>query len=541
MDKQKILLISLLAAIPFLAPAQEPSDMRGVGRLNAIEVKGEGRNLLFVIGIDQYKNWFQLKNAVGDARGIQEVFMEQFGFTPILDPLYDEEATRDNIKDRLDEMRKLLKPDDNLVIFFAGHGETRVDTVGDRVIKAGFIIPADGDALSSHRWSSYISIQEFMSEVARLPARHVTLLLDACHSGIALDDDAQQFRGTDSAPPAALVNAVSRRVITSARGDQLANDRGPVGGHSLFTGMLVQGLKNGQADMDGDRFITSTEIGLFLQQSVSSYSGNTQTPDFGVFQLDQRGDMVLRLEANTAGVLANNALSQWKAGKVDDFLETFEKLREVDSTFLDFQILQYYYGLMTKDIELSIHSLKQWEARANQELEAKGKETRLMAVRSATAGLIHWRYFLENPFPITNAIGIDFYLNNRKQTPLPLPGAPLHFRASNDDTLRLEIRNLRDVPTYVYALGLDALGRIRFLNLWDDPGLVFGQGLLPGKSAVTASFTSPLIKGFIAYRLFVSNQPVPAFLVPPDDFAINIKTPEFAAELSIQTVWVTFD
>ncbi len=532
----------LLLMITSAVQAQDPPAMRGVGRLNPVEVKGEGRNLLFVIGIDQYREWLQLKNAVSDARGIQEVFMEAFGFVPALDPLYDEVATRDNIKDRLDELRKKLEPDDNLIIFFAGHGETRVDTVGDRVVRTGFIIPVDGEALSQKRWSSYISIQEFMSEVARLPARHVTLILDACHSGIALDDDAEQFRGNESAPPAAMVNAVSRRVITSARGDQLANDKGPVGGHSLFTGMLVQGMKNGIADLDGNGFITSAEIGLYLQQSVSKHSGNLQTPDFGVFQLDQRGDMVLRLEAKTATVLANNAYSQWESGKVEDFLRTFEELREVDSTFLEFQILQYYYGLMKRDIDLSLYALNKWESQAKEQGEESTLGSQKVLVRATKSAINHWRFFLDKTFPLTEGLEVRFLLNEVEQDPQPVPGAPLRFVGSSKDTLRLEIRNMQKEPIFIYGLAMNPLGVIRFFNLWDDPDLVFGRGLQPGESAKTIAATTPLDKGFSAFRLYVANQPIPAFLVPPDDFAIGIKAAEFEGKLTnLSTIWVIYD
>jgi hypothetical protein len=35
---------------------------------------------------------------------------------------------------------------------------------------------------------------------------------------------------------------VSRKAITSARRDQLARDGGPVAGHSLFAGVLIDGL-----------------------------------------------------------------------------------------------------------------------------------------------------------------------------------------------------------------------------------------------------------------------------------------------------------
>lgn len=86
----------------------------------------------------------------------------------------------------------------------------------------------------------------------------------------------------------------SRRIITSALDDQVALDSGPVHGHSLFTGCLIEALTDG-IKKSGRRVTTGSELGLYVQGRVQTYPGSTQTPDFGTFTFDDRGEMIIPL------------------------------------------------------------------------------------------------------------------------------------------------------------------------------------------------------------------------------------------------------
>jgi hypothetical protein len=44
----------------------------------------------------------------------------------------------------------------------------------------------------------------------------------------------------------------------------------------------------------------AAELGLYLQQAVGRYSDSTQTPDFGSFFLDDRGELILSLGTASA-------------------------------------------------------------------------------------------------------------------------------------------------------------------------------------------------------------------------------------------------
>ena len=255
----------------------------------------ENRRVVAVIGIDRYLGWPALDNAVSDAMGALAAF-ERIGFEQITRPLLDEAASAEAIRRLVTDDLATLGGDDSLVLFFAGHGHTQTRTLPTGPLQTGYIIPFDGDGAEG-RTASWIRLDSWLSDVARIPARHILVILDACHSGIALGSLIKWRGGVSARLPGALDELrrrQSRRVITSALGDQRAMDSGPISGHSLFTGCLIEGLSGGLARDDRTE-ATGSELGVYVQQRVTGYTGSRQTPDFGTLELDDRGELVLAL------------------------------------------------------------------------------------------------------------------------------------------------------------------------------------------------------------------------------------------------------
>ena len=218
-----------------------------------------------VVGIDRYRAWPTLDNAVSDAQGALGVF-QQLGFEQIVAPLINETATADAIRRLVTDDLASLRSDDSLVLFFAGHGHTQTRTLQSGPVQTGYIIPVDGDRPDGHV-ATWLRLDTWLSDVARLPPRHILVILDACHSGIVLGS-LIKWRGAGDAGRGDSLDALrrrqSRRVITSALGDQRAMDSGPILGHSLFTGCLIEGLTGGLA-RDGRREATGSELGIYVQ------------------------------------------------------------------------------------------------------------------------------------------------------------------------------------------------------------------------------------------------------------------------------------
>jgi len=251
-----------------------------------------GGNYALVVGIDQYASWRKLGNAVRDAKGMKDLLMQRFQFPAnrILE-LYDENATLQGV---LAALQTLAKADakSRVIVFFAGHGNTTTSPGG---VKQGFLIPSDGAAAeknSAEAANSWLSMDRLTNEIKQFQAKHILLILDACYSGLLtakrsavfgdMDNSSGLGFGDDNALMAKYLhlsanNAVE--VITAGSENEAVLDGGP-GGHSYFTGMVIQGLKTGQADLITDGVITSEELGSYLTREVRVAAADRQHPAY---------------------------------------------------------------------------------------------------------------------------------------------------------------------------------------------------------------------------------------------------------------------
>src|SRR6185436_15862158 len=116
--------VSMVRVVQLENSWMEPAHhLRDVGLLDepVHRTTGDGRMWIAVIGIDRYRTWSPLCNAVSDARGALNLFL-QLGFEPACAPLYDEAATADALHRLVTDDLATLGPEDSLVLFFAGHG-----------------------------------------------------------------------------------------------------------------------------------------------------------------------------------------------------------------------------------------------------------------------------------------------------------------------------------------------------------------------------------------------------------------------------------
>jgi hypothetical protein len=278
----------------------------------------QGRKLVCVIGIDQYLTWRPLRNACSDARRIQAIFA-RLGFEEAVPPLLDRAASREALEDLVKDRLQTLDEADSLVLFFAGHGHARPHARG----ATGHLIPFDGE-LPGVKTSSWIDINAWLGDIARLPPRHVLVILDACYSGLAISEG---MRGAptlteESFDP--LRARRSRRVITSTMDDQRASDSGPLDGHSLFASGLIDAL----AASENGRIVTGTDLAQHVRRYVASHAGIKQTPDSDTFD-DGRGDLIIAIPpmaADTVSPPPPSAASRRRSHRRLAFLATLPPL-----------------------------------------------------------------------------------------------------------------------------------------------------------------------------------------------------------------------
>jgi uncharacterized caspase-like protein len=231
-----------------------------------------------VIGVSRYARLDDLEGARRDAETMAEV-LRTLGFDRVWE-LYDEDATRAHILDLVGQkLRATTREDDLAFIYFAGHGATETLASGE---KRGYLVPSDGS--TADPYVTGISMETVRDLSNRLAARHVYYAVDACYSGGLVSEPAsgETFRGVD--------DNRSVQVLTAGLEGQQAMEEG---GRGVFTSYLVEGLK-GEADLNGDDFVTASEIGWFVASQVDQATRGRQTPAYG--RLDGTGEVSFRLE-----------------------------------------------------------------------------------------------------------------------------------------------------------------------------------------------------------------------------------------------------
>ena len=252
-----------------------------------------------IIGINKYEYVQKLDFAADDAVEMKDILVNSFNFPEgNVTILLDEEATKDNIVREFSDIAFKAEPEDRVVVFFAGHGETMELPEGGNM---GYLIPVDGDA--DNLYYSSIPMDELKRLALMSKAKHMLYLVDACYGGIA----AVGSRGLSKNTPNYInkvINDKARQVITAGgKGEQVIEKS--EWGHSAFTLNLKRGLKDGKADYNSDGYITANELGMFLSDKVTIDSGNQQTPQYGRMT-SQEGEFVFVLNSETTNIYNND-------------------------------------------------------------------------------------------------------------------------------------------------------------------------------------------------------------------------------------------
>ncbi len=218
--------------------ADVENQYRGVGDplkgLNVAKNLSFGDYYALIIGIDDYRGeWPSLKNAVNDAKTIEKILRTNYKFEHFI-TLYNESATRDNIIQKFEWLVENVKPNDNLLIYYSGHGDYKES------LNKGYWVPFDATTTSTSKFVSNSDIQIFLGGIN---SKHTLLISDACFSG-------DIFRGKTVTIPfensekyfTRVHNSMSRKALTSG-GIEPVMDGGK-DGHSVFNYYLLKALMN---------------------------------------------------------------------------------------------------------------------------------------------------------------------------------------------------------------------------------------------------------------------------------------------------------
>jgi hypothetical protein len=202
-----------------------------------------GRYHALLIGNNEYRHLPDLKSAASDATQLAEVLERRYGFrTKVLI-----DADRYAILSALNALREQLTAEDNLLIYYAGHGE--LDEANNR----GYWLPVDAEPDSNANWIASVAITDILNI---MKARQVLLVADSCYAGALTRSSVGRMpTGTTEQERRRWLEAMTKkraRTVLTSGGLSPVLDVGG-GGHSVFAKAMLEVLSGNTELLDGQR------------------------------------------------------------------------------------------------------------------------------------------------------------------------------------------------------------------------------------------------------------------------------------------------
>ena len=215
-----------------------------------------------VIGNRDYKNTKNVDYALNDAESIKMYLTDVLGYREgnifylanatkgDFDLLF---GSKDNHKGKLFNAVKPGKSD--VFIFYSGHGAPGLKN------HKGYFVPVEADP--NYVELSGYPLDVFYENLSRLPARGITVVLEACFSGAIFEGISPLVVQIDN-PAVKLDNAV---VLSSSSGSQVSSwyDEKK---HGMFTYFFLKSMHDRKSDVDRDGNLTFDEIYRYISDKT---------------------------------------------------------------------------------------------------------------------------------------------------------------------------------------------------------------------------------------------------------------------------------
>jgi hypothetical protein len=235
---------------------------------SALNVTGKFYALL--IGINEYNdpNLPNLDYPVGDAENLFNVLT--------IDYLFDKEniillknAKRADINIALDKIAQKITPEDNLLIFYAGHGWW------DQKADIGYWLPADASKEYKTEWFRNSTLCDYIREIN---SKHTLLITDACFGGSIFKTRSVSMEANKAIQ--LLYDLPSRKAMTSGTLTEVPD-------RSSFVKFLIERLhENKEKCLSSEQLFSSFRIAVINNSDVIPQYGEIKNVG------DQGGDFI---------------------------------------------------------------------------------------------------------------------------------------------------------------------------------------------------------------------------------------------------------
>jgi hypothetical protein len=233
-------------------------------------LNGKGGYYALLIAIDKYQDPAipDLDNPINDATRLEKILLSRYTFQDDQITLL-KNPTSEQLIIALDQLAHKITPDDNLLIFYAGHGWF------DDKANIGYWLPSDAKQANKAAWFRNSTLCDYLKEI---DSKHTLLVADACFGGSI-------FKTRAAFPDATkAINMIyelkSRKAMTSGTLTEVPD-------RSAFVKYLLERLNE-----NTEKYLTSEQ--LFSSFRMAVINNSNVVPQYGeIYNVgDEGGDFV---------------------------------------------------------------------------------------------------------------------------------------------------------------------------------------------------------------------------------------------------------
>jgi len=258
-------IIETVTEIKTIIPEKTPTIERGVRSTNtAVLTTNVGKYYALIIGNNDYLDPYitPLDRPALDASLLSKTLISHYNFEPENVRLLTNARYEQTIE-VLDSLARVVTPDDNFLMFFAGHG------VWEENSNLGYWLPVDAKKSNKARWLGNSQLKDYLKSIN---SRHTLLIADACFGGSIFKTRAafaNASQGINS-----LYEMPSKKAMTSGNLKTVPDE-------SMFLKYLIKRLQDNNDDyLSSDELFQSFRIAVINNSPAESPT----TPLYGVIQ-----------------------------------------------------------------------------------------------------------------------------------------------------------------------------------------------------------------------------------------------------------------
>jgi len=248
-----------------LAAAKTETTTTASEKVDLMAVK-EARGMkvwAVVIGVADYSHMPALKYTDDDAYRVFSFLKSPAGGALKDDQiriLIDENATKEKIVTALEEVFGKAGENDLVMMYYSGHG-----------LKGSFL-PIDFDGFNNK-----LGHDEVSRILKNSKAKYKICIADACHSGSLLAMKSGTVDNLLASYYTSLAKADSgTALIMSSKSSETSLESSGLR-QGVFSHFLQRGMK-GEADTDGNKIVSISELYTYISENVRNYTGYRQSP-----------------------------------------------------------------------------------------------------------------------------------------------------------------------------------------------------------------------------------------------------------------------